>query len=169
MTLLNIDGKMMGFLEFVELQESVAPLHTEYGTDGKNGQWHTNGDWHHTFFSHGPDHHVLVAMNHKSGELSFGTHHGEFTTNHEPYDEKRTHLSDSLRVFNKVVHVAIHGAKHHNMKHIRFHAADPKLNHTYDMMIRSKHLQNHLQKHGFHYVGMKDGSHTFEHREGNNA
>lgn len=159
------DGKtFMGFAEYVSLKESVIPRETDYGLDGKDKNWHDDGNsWHHTLFSHTPEHHVMVAVNKDHGGLAFGTHRGKFTNdviNH--YEAEKTNTNDAFRVFSKVMHVGLEGAKTHNMKKIRLKGHTDALSHAYDKFVQNKHIIHHMKNHGYSYSG-KDNteSHVF--------
>ena len=162
------DGNIMSFIDFINLNEAISPKETEYGTDFKNKKWNYTPDKSnvYTFFSHKPDHHVVVAIDKNSGILGFATHKGAPSTdvgNH--YDETRKGHGEALKVFGKVAHVAIEGAKHHNIKHLKFNGADSQLSMTYDKMAKSKNFLENMKIHNFHYIGQdKDNNHTFEHR-----
>lgn len=160
---LNDSRKFMGFSTFVGLSESFKPKETDFGTDGKNGEWsHSVRDHVHTFINHTHDHHVLVALHKHTGEVAFATHRGNFTDDiHHHYDMEKTHTGDALTVMNKVFHVALIGAKQHGLDKLKFHGGTEDLKHTYEMAVKNKHLQHHLGEHGFEYVGSEDGVHHF--------
>jgi len=167
-SLIYIDGQLCSFSEYIMLRESVEPKETEYGTDGKNKEWQHTPNEHHayTFFSHTPEHHVCVNIQKHYGIMGFGVHKGKFSNNPEDYlNESRTNTSDSLKVFNKVAHVAIQGVKQHNMPHLRFNGADAKLNHTYDMITKNKFFNKSLEKHNMKYEGKLKNNHLFKNLE----
>jgi hypothetical protein len=158
-------SKMMySFSEFISLKESVEPKETEYGTDGHDGNWNTKDNFAYTFFSHSPSHHVCVSIHKHYGTLGFGVKKGQFSTDASEYDEGRTGLKDSLRVFNKVANVAVKGAIAHKIPVLRFHGADAKLNHTYDMITKNKHFNNAMSKHGFEYAGQHKSNFMFKNK-----
>jgi len=144
-----VNERMMSFAEFCSLEEGIQPKETDHGTDFKNGKWENSDHWRHTFFSHKPDHHVLVALNKTSGELAFATHHGEPTSDTSNYEEKRTHLGDAMSVFNKVMHVGLKGSKEHQHEHIRLKPADPRLDSLYSNVFQNKNTEKHLNSHGY--------------------
>ena len=161
---LNDERVFMAFSTFISLEESVKPKETDYGLNGKNKLWsHKVADHYHTFFSHRPDHHVLVTLNHKTGELAFATHRGEFNTDmHSHYEMTRSNRDDGLTVFNKVLHVGLEGAKKHNMKHLMIKGSDDKLKHVYRGFIQNKFLQTHLKQHGYEYTHSHNNEHHFK-------
>lgn len=159
-----IDGRLTSFSEWVELDEAVAPKETEHGTDGKNGEWNDKNGYVYTFFHHKPDHHVVVSIHKTHGQVGFASHRGDFTNELHPYTEDRTGTNTAFSVFGKVMHLAISGAKKHNIRNLRLKGADPKLDHAYDNFVANKHIQRHMEKHGFSYVG-KNGAHHIFHNE----
>ena len=155
----EFNTKFISFSEYVSLCESFKPKETEYGTDGKDGKWNENETHYWTFFSHKPDHHAIVHIGKQSGEFGFGTHKGEFSTdavNH--YDESPKHLGEALSIMNKATHVALDGAKKHNINTIHMHGANENLRSVYDHAVKNKFLQKHLAANGFEY------SHSFKDR-----
>lgn len=161
---LNDERVFMGFATFLSLSESIKPKETEYGTDSKNGEWDSSIlNHHHTFFSHRPDHHVLVTLNHRSGELAFATHHGDFSTDvWKHYSNERQNRDDSFTVLGKALHVGLDGAKKHGMKHLVIKGADDGLRHAYKTFLKNKFLQKHLEDNGYRYSHSDNDAHHFE-------
>ncbi len=156
-----IENELISFADFIELEESIKPRDTEYGTDSKNGKWYDSEHWKHTFFSHTPEHHVLVALNKTSGELAFSSHHGKFSNNIEKhYDDSRSRLGDSMKVINKVFHVGLKGANEFGHNVIRTKPADKKLDSLYSGIFTNKFAKKHLGDAGFEYKGKMRDFHT---------
>lgn len=160
---LFLNGSYFGTIdEYCELEESVQPVHTQFGTDSKDGKWNQHGDWIYTHFSSAHNIHHVVSINKSHGIVGFDTHKGEFTTDVEPYTEDRSSVGNALRVFGKTMHVIIHGAKHHNISHLRFSAANEDLGHIYNKVVKNKYFNKHLENAGFRYKEQNKKYHVFE-------
>lgn len=160
--MLYLGGRIYSLDEWSELNESVQPVSTQFGTDGKNGEWeHHDSGWMHTFFTHKPDQHVLVSVHKHYGQVGFAHYRGEFTNDPEPYTNERTNLNDAFSTFGKVMHVALSGAKDHNLKSLRLKGADDRLSSAYDNFVKNKHLIKHMETSGYHYDGKKNNHHVF--------
>lgn len=162
----NNKGDWISMTDFLKLQESVEPKETEYGSDMrggfKNKEWeHTpNTPFVHTFIRHSHNKHVRVILNKDSGELAFATRHSnQVTDNPYGYSPKRANIEDSLKVFNKVAHVGIEGAKKHNLKHITVSGHDPQLGVLYDKVAKNKFFLDKMKHHGFSYQGKNAENH----------
>lgn len=148
------DKKFITLLEFLNITESIAPKETDYGTDFKNKKWkHSNSNFYITFFSHDKNFQVLVVLN-KDGVLSFATYNGEQSTNLEKYDLTRSHLNNALKIFNKVIYVAIEGSNILNIKLIKFNGQDEALDKTYNLIANNKMFQIKMKNFGFNYIGL---------------
>ena len=149
---LNDERVFTGFASFCQMNESIKPRHTEFGTDGKNGEWsHEVGHHIHTFFSHKDDHHALVAVHKQTGEISFATHRGKFTNDIDPYNMNKTDTGDAFTVMGKVIHTALRGVKKLGLKSIQFKGHTKDLRDMYSAVVKNKHLSKHLKEHGFEY------------------
>jgi hypothetical protein len=154
----------MGFAHFCSLAESLKPKETDYGTDGKNKKWGSISDeYHHTFFSHKPDHHVLVTLHKPTGELAFAVHRGEFSTDvSKHYNMEKQNSGDAHTVLGKALHVGLEGAKTHNMKHLMIQGGTPELKSAYEIFSKNKILQRHLNNAGWKHSHSDGYEHHFE-------
>lgn len=163
---LNDERVFQGFSHFCSLDESIKPKNTEYGTDGKNKEWRSSGDYHHTFFTHKPDHHVLVALHKPSGELAFVIHRGEFSTDvHKHYNMEKQNSGDAPTVLGKALHVGLEGAKHHKMSKLMIEGGTPELKSAYESFVHNKLMQNHLGNAGWKYSHSDGYKHHFNKEE----
>lgn len=160
------DKKFIPFHEFLGLTESIAPRETDYGTDFKNKKWDKAEDQNLTFFSHKSTFQVVVVLN-KNGILSFASYHGEPSTDLDNYNLRRSNIDDALKVFNKVIFVALEGAKSLHISEIKFNGQDAALDKTYTLIANNKMFQDKLKPYGFYYHGQDDDNkqHIFRNEE----
>jgi hypothetical protein len=146
------DKKFVPFHEFLNLTESITPKKTDYGTDFKNEKWDNRDNTFITFFNHNSNFHVLVVLN-KAGILSFASHHGEPSTDLDDYNLERSNFDDALKIFNKVIYVALEGARDLHIEEIKFNGQDERLDKTYKIIANNKIFQDKLKEFGFYYNG----------------
>lgn len=155
------------------LSEAIQPIATDYGTDLKNKEWiemyDSNGLRYMMSFLQFNDYFYRIDICIDDGTISFLVSNNGFDDDkikdpewlYTTFADDRKKTGTVLRVFNKVLYIALQGIHKFDIKEIKFDAANAALGNVYERMFNNKFLTKHLEKYDIYPLEKRDGFYVY--------